>query len=248
MPELTVTVWIITILSALMIGMAKTGINGLGTLVVPLMAFAFGGLPSSGLVLPMLIMADIFGVFYYHRNAHFTTLIKIMPWALVGIIAGLITGKAISPEWFKKLMGILLIISMMVMLWNEFKIKKSDKKILKSWLSIPFGITGGFSTMIGNAAGPVMSIYLLLKKLPKNQFIGTAAWFFFIVNLVKLPLQIWGWHNITIETLIFNLKMMPFIALGAFLGIRLVSLISEKIYKWIIIIGTLISSAGLLIF
>ncbi len=247
MPELTLSIWILSIVCAIMIGMAKTGINGLGTLVVPLMAFAFGGMPSSGLVLPMLIMADVFGVFYYHRNAHFKTLIKIMPWALVGIIAGLVTGKAISAEQFKHLIGVLLILSLVVMVWSEYSLKKSSRTNQKSWFAIPFGVAGGFSTMIGNAAGPVMSIYLLMKNLPKNQFIGTAAWFFFVVNLIKLPLQIWGWHNITPETLFFNFKMLPFIALGAFLGIRLVRLIPEKIYRWVILIGTLVSSLGLLI-
>ncbi len=242
---MTFTLWLISILCAVMIGMSKTGINGLGTLVVPIMALAFGGMPSSGLVLPMLVMADIFGVIYYHRHAHFITLIKVMPWALTGLVIGLMIGKSISAMQFRQLMGWLMLLSLAVMLWSEYNKWQSLKQPSKRWLTIPFGITGGFSTMIGNAAGPVMSVYLLLKNLPKNEFIGTAAWFFFIVNLIKMPLQIWGWHNITSESLIFNLKMFPFIALGAFLGIKLVKMIPEKIYRWFIIVGTFISSISL---
>lgn len=244
--ELTFSVWMLSILCALMIGMSKTGINGLGTLVVPLMAFAFGGMPSSGVVLPMLVMADVFGVIYYHRSANFKALIKVMPWALVGIVLGLLTGKAISAEQFRQLIGILLIISLILMVWNEFKKKSEKNKPHASWLSVPYGIAGGFSTMIGNAAGPVMSIYLLMKNLPKNEFIGTAAWFFFIINIIKMPLQIWGWNNITTDTLLFNLKMLPFIAVGAWLGIKLVKIIPEKVYRWFIIIGTFVSSLVLI--
>ena len=109
--ELSFSLWVLTIICAFMIGMAKTGVHALGTLVVPLMAFIFGGMPSSGLVLPMLVMADVFGVAYYHRSAHWKTLLKVLPWAFVGIIAGLLTGKNISPVQFKHLIGILVIIS-----------------------------------------------------------------------------------------------------------------------------------------
>jgi len=154
----------------------------------------------------------------------------------------------ISAEEFRQMIGYLLVLSIAVMLWSEYRKKHTEKKQLSKWMSVPFGIIGGFSTMIGNAAGPVMSVYLLLKNLPKNEFIGTAAWFFFIVNLLKLPMQIWGWHNITTNTFLFNLKMLPFIAFGAFIGIKLVKLISERVYRWFIIVGTIISAVGLICF
>jgi hypothetical protein len=231
-----------------MIGMSKTGINGLGTLVVPFMAFAFGGLPSSGLVLPMLVMADVFGVIYYHRSASFKTLLKVLPWAVVGIAFGIITGKAISAVQFKQLIGVLLILSLAIMVWSEYSTKRANTlRKHPKWFAVPFGVIGGFSTMIGNAAGPIMSVYLLSKKLPKNEFIGTAAWFFFLVNLFKMPLQIWGWHNITLETLKFNLLLLPAIVLGAYLGIKLVKLISDNVYRWFVLVATLISSLALII-
>jgi uncharacterized membrane protein YfcA len=246
--DLTPAMWILAVVCAIMIGMAKTGVSGLGTLVVPLMAYIFGGMPSSGLVLPMLIMADIFGVVYYHRSANWKTILKVLPWAAVGIIAGLLTGKNISSVQFKQLIGILVIISLMVMIWEEFKkTKKGDFVPRKPWFAIPFGMMGGFSTMIGNAAGPIMSVYLLSMNLQKKEYIGTAAWFFFIVNVFKLPLQIWGWHNITLKTLSFNFMLLPAIALGAFAGIKIVKLIPESAYRWFVVVATLGSAIALLI-
>jgi uncharacterized protein len=243
---MSLSLWLISILCAVMIGMSKTGFNGLGTLVVPIMALTFGAMPSSGVVLPMLVMADIFGVAYYHRNANIVALFKVLLWALVGLVIGLLTGKAISAEQFRQLIGWLMILSLFVMLWNEYRKSSIESKAISKWLAFPFGIAGGFSTMIGNAAGPVMSVYLLMKKLPKNEFIGTAAWFFFIINLIKMPMQIWGWHNINSETLLYNLKMLPFIAIGAFLGIKLVKIIPDRVYRWLIIVGTFIASVALI--
>lgn len=246
MPDLTLKMWLLSIACAIMIGMAKTGIQGIGTLVVPLMAIAFGGMPSSGLVLPMLVMADIFGVAYYHRSAEWKTLLKVLPWALAGILAGLLTGKNISAVQFKHLIAVLVILSLIVMVWMEMKKTQNGNAVPhKPWFAIPFGIMGGFSTMIGNAAGPVMSVYLMSADLRKNAFIGTAAWFFFIVNVFKMPLQIWGWHNITPKTLGFNLLMLPAIALGAFTGIKIVKIIPEKVFRWFIVVATFISSIAL---
>ena len=245
--DLSFSMWLLVILCALMIGMAKTGINALGTLVVPIMAFIFGGMPSSGLVLPMLVMADLFGVAYYHRSADWKTLVKVLPWAFAGIMAGLFTGKNISAEQFKHLIGILVIISLGIMVWLEIrKSRKGEPVPHKVWFAIPFGIMGGFSTMIGNAAGPIMGVYLLSMNFYKKTFIGTTAWFFFIVNVFKLPLQIWGWHNITLQTLGFNLMLLPAIALGAFAGIRIVKLMHESAYRWFIVAATFLSAIALL--
>jgi uncharacterized protein len=239
--------WLLAILCAFMIGMAKTGINGLGTLVVPLMAFVFGGLPSSGLVLPMLIMADIFGVAYYHRSANWKTILRVLPWAVVGIVAGMAIGKHISASQFKHLVGILVILSLCVMVWQEIHLARQEETVPhKKWFAVPFGITGGFSTMIGNAAGPIMGVYLLSMNLLKREFIGTTAWFFFIVNVLKLPLQIWIWHNISFKTLYFNIIMLPAIALGALAGIWFVKYLQESSYRWIILAATLASAIALL--
>ena len=134
------------------------------------------------------------------------------------------------------------------MIWVEFRKKKTTDIVPhKTSVAILFGIAGGFSTMIGNAAGPIMSVYLLSKNLPKKEYIGTAAWFFFIINLSKLPLQIWGWHNITLKTLGFNLLLLPAIGVGAYLGIKIVKVIPENAYRWFVMAATILSSVALLL-
>ena len=244
--ELTQPMWLLAIFCAFMIGMAKTGISGLGTVIIPLMAYIFGGMPSSGIVLPMLIMADTIGVIYYHRSANWKTILRIMPWALVGIAVGLAVGKSISPDWFRRLIGILVLLSLAIMLWLEYRRNKIEQTVTgKKVYTIIFGLLGGFSTMIGNAAGPVMSVYLLSENMDKKEFIGTAAWFFFIINILKMPLQIWGWHNITWQTFQFDLMLLPAIALGAWVGISIVKLIPERIYRWFIWVATIISAVVL---
>jgi uncharacterized membrane protein YfcA len=162
--------------------------------------------------------------------------------------AGLLTGKNISAIQFKQLIGILVIISLLVMIWLEIKKSgKGDPVPHKVWVAIPFGIMGGFSTMIGNAAGPIMSVYLLSMNMHKNTYIGTTAWFFFIVNVFKMPLQIWGWHNISLQTLGFNLMLLPAIALGAYSGVRIVNLMHENAYRWFVVAATFISALVLFI-
>ncbi|MFM2290472.1 MAG: hypothetical protein RIS29_285, partial [Bacteroidota bacterium] len=172
--------------------------------------------------------------------------LRIMPWALVGIAVGLAVGKSISPDWFRRLIGILVLLSLAIMLWLEYRRNKIEQTVTgKKAYTIIFGLLGGFSTMIGNAAGPVMSVYLLSENMDKKEFIGTAAWFFFIINILKMPLQIWGWHNITWQTFQFDLMLLPAIALGAWAGISIVKLIPERIYRWFIWVATIISAVVL---
>ena len=104
------------------------------------------------------------------------------------------------------------------------------------------GLLGGFVTMIGNSAGPIMALYLLSMRLPKNIFIGTGAWLLLIVNLVKVPIHIGIWKTITVQSLLFDVIMIPAIALGALLGIWLVKFFPEKAYRIFIIATTLFSA------
>ncbi len=233
--------WVLAALSAVLIGMGKTGLPGAGMIVVPLMAFAFGGKPSTGIVLPMLCIADLFAVLYYHRHADWKHIYKLLPWTLMGLVAALLLGSNISDHQFKMLIGITVLISLVVMIWQDY-FRKSKEVPSSIWFTALFGFGAGFSTMIGNAAGPLMAIYLLSTRLPKNSYIGTGAWFFLIINYIKVPLQIIFWKNITFQTISFNLIMIPAIALGAFLGFKLVNFFPEKAYRMFILISTAVSA------
>jgi uncharacterized membrane protein YfcA len=209
-------------------------------MVVPLLASVFGGRPSVGLLLPILIFADVFAVGYYHRHAAWKHIIRLLPWALIGIAGGVLVGKLISDAVFNRLLAVLVLVGIGLMLWQDIRRNVSVPDYW--WFSMGLGMLGGFATMIGNAAGPVMSLYLLSMRLPKNIYIGTGAWFFFIVNITKVPFHIGIWKTITLQSLLFDVLMIPAIALGALLGIWLVKFFPEKAYRIFIIATTLFSA------
>lgn len=235
----------IVLLVALFIGMAKTGVHGTGILAVPLLATVFGGQQSTGILLPMLMLADVMGVVYYHRHASWHHLKILFPWAALGVIVGTLVGSYINDEVFKLIMGAIILISVLIMIWLE-KSSHQDEVPTNKLFAHGMGIAGGFTSMVGNLAGSVMGIYLLSTRLPKNAYIGTAAWFFMVVNWFKFPFHVFVWHTISINTLLFDLVTLPVILLGAFLGIVIIKKVSEKIFRWFIIVMTLVASMGMI--
>jgi uncharacterized protein len=230
---------------ALFTGMSKTGVHGAGMLAVPLLANVFGGQSSSGVLLPMLVMADVLGVWYYHRHASWVHLKVLFPWAALGVVLGTIVGKYIDDKVFKIIMAVIILVSVVVMLWLE-RGHKEDVPHQKGF-AVTTGILGGFTSMVGNLAGTVMAVYLLSIRLPKNVFIGTTAWFFMATNWFKVPFHVFAWHTISINTFLFDLLALPFIILGAYLGIIIVKQLSEKTYRWFIIIMTIVAAIFMLI-
>jgi uncharacterized membrane protein YfcA len=116
------------------------------------------------------------------------------------------------------------------------------------WFAILAGLLAGFTTMVGNVAGAIMSIYLLSMRLPKNAFIGTVAWFFLVVNLLKIPLQVFFWNNISATTLVFDAIMVPAIAAGAFIGVKLSGKMPERTYRIFVMVMTGVAALMLFIF
>jgi hypothetical protein len=223
-------------LVAFFIGMAKAGVHGISMFAVPLLAIMFGGKNSTGLMLPMLIMADLFAVKYYHRHANWGYLLKLFPSAAVGVLVGTWLGNVIDDNVFRSVMSAIIFTSLGIMLWMEKGNKESIPDYV--WFALLMGLLGGITTMIGNLAGSVMALYLLSMRLPKNEYIGTAAWFFLIINLFKVPFHVLSWKSIDINSFLLNLICLPFIALGAWCGIWLVKRIPEKYYRWLVIAMT----------
>lgn len=234
-------------LCALFTGMTKTGVNGLGLVIVPLMALAFGARESTGVLLPMLIMADVCAVIYYHQMARWSFILRVLPWALVGIGIGIAVGKIISVSQFRTILSTVVLFMLILMVFQDIRQKKTGN-IPDHWsFAGIMGLIGGFATMVGNAAGPVFALYLLAMRLPKNEFIGTTAWFFFIVNLVKVPFHITIWNTINLSTFTLDLFVLPLILVGTWLGVRLVKLFPEKVYRIFVIGVTFISSVFLFV-
>ena len=238
--------WAAWIALGICIGLTKTGFSGMTAVLIPIMALIFDPKESTGINLPLLCFADILAVCYYHSHAEWKYILKLLPWSLLGFATALLVDKLIPVQAFKYLLGGSILAGLVVMIWGDFRGK--DKPPPSAWwFPVLFGIAGGFCTMIGNAAGPIMAVYMLSMRLPKNRFVGTSAWFFLIVNYLKLPIQILFWKNITVETLLFDLTLVPVVILGAALGIFLVKKVSESVYRKAIVILTLVSTVLLFV-
>ena len=225
---------------AVLTGMSKTGIHGAGMMGVPLLALVFGGQRSSGILLPILCLADVIGVWYYHRHASWHHLRKLFPAAAVGTVLGTVVGGMIDDQSFKVVMAVIIFVSIIIMVWLERDQRKEvpDNK----WFASLTGVAGGFTSMIGNLATSVVAIYMLTMRLPKNVFIGTTAWFFLVINWFKVPFHIVSWRTITWDTFLLDLTTVPFIAVGAYLGITIVKKIPDRAYRWFIIAMTAVAA------
>jgi len=242
--DLSTIQFIGVIVVALLVGFSKTGISGVGMFNIILVASIFGGKSSTGIILPMLVVGDIIAVKYYNRHADWSKIKRLIPWALVGVLVGVITGNYINDRQFQILIAVIVIICLAIIIYSEWKHDQLNVPH-KLWFYALTGIACGFTSMIGNAAGPILSIYLLAIGMKKNNFIGTGAWFFMILNLTKMPLQIFVWHNITLNTGLLVLLMIPAIGLGAFLGILVIKKINERIFRYIVLVATGIAALKL---
>jgi uncharacterized membrane protein YfcA len=236
----TQTQLILFLVVALFIGMSKTGVHGIGMIAVPMLAIVFGGLLSSGVMLPLLCLADVMGVWYYHRHASWDHLKKLFPWAALGTLVGTVVGGMIDDQTFRMIMAITILISVGIMVWMERGHKEDIPHQL--WFAALCGVAAGFTSMIGNLAGSVMAVYLLSMRLPKNSFIGTSAWFFMVINWFKIPLHVFFWKTIDLNTFLLDLTTLPIIALGAWLGVVIVNNLSEQTYRWFIISMTVVAA------
>ena len=238
--------WAVWICMGLFIGLTKTGFSGLNSVIIPLIALTFGARESTGLVLPLLIFADILAVAYYRNHAEWKYIIRLVPWSLAGFGVAILVDRLIPVQAFKYIMGGSIMAGLIVMVWSD--VRGKDKAPPSGWwFSALFGMAGGFATTFGNAAGPIMAVFLLSMRLPKNSFVGTTAWFFLIINIAKMPIQIFVWDNIFARNLLFGLTLVPVIVIGAVLGIFLIKKIPEQIYRKMVMVLTFISTLLLFI-
>ncbi|MBI2730239.1 MAG: sulfite exporter TauE/SafE family protein [Sphingobacteriales bacterium] len=222
---------------AFIIGLAKAGLKGIEMLNVTIMALVFGGKGSTGIVLPLLCAADIAAVIYYNRHAQWNHFWKLIPWMAVGILIGVVVGKDMDETIFRKIMAGIIMVTVIIMLVMEFNriIDVPHNKFFAAGT----GLVSGFTTMLGNLAGAFSNIYFLALRMTKNDFIGTAAWIFLVINLFKLPFQAFYWKNITSSTLLIDLYLLPALFLGFWLGLKIVNRINDNNYHKVVIILTL---------
>lgn len=243
--DFTLAQWIWIVVASLCVGLSKLGLSGMMTIVIPVMASIFGGKESTGILLPILLTGDIFAVSYYKQHAQWGAIRRLLLWAGIGLIIGAVVGNYVGDTQFKTIIAISVMACVGLLIWTETK-GSGFSVPDKTWFHALAGIASGFTTMIGNAATPIMSLYLVAMGFRKNNFLGTYAWFFLIINALKVPIQVFLWHNISLSNATLAAMMIPAVALGAVLGALIVKKINEKLFRYLVIVMTALAALRLL--
>ncbi len=239
LPDFARWQWLLGLISAVAIGIAKTGMPGLGSFVAPLMVLAVGDARyAAAWTLPILSTADVFAVLYWRRHADTRKLFSLIPWVAAGMVGGALA-LSLSEHALRRMVGAVVVLMLVVYIARK---RNPQGDIAGS----PFfyGIVAGFASTIANAAAPVMNMYLISRKLSKEQFVATGAWFFLVINLAKVP--IYSWHHLFSRTsLMFDLFMAPAVICGALAGLSIVHRVPQRVFDTLIIALTAISAVVL---
>ena len=232
--------WGLALFAAFVIGLAKAGLRGVDVMNVTIMALIFGSKASTGIVLPLLCVADILAVSFYNRHADWKHFKLLMPWMIIGVLLGWYIGKEVNEAIFKRIMAVIILIAITLMIWWERR--KSNTLPHAGWFSGIMGIVNGFTTMLGNLAGAFSNIYFLVLRFPKNEFIGTVSWLFLFINLFKIPFHIFSWGTISQHTVFTDLLLVPMVLAGFFMGVRIVKRIHNDNYRKLVLALTILGA------
>lgn len=236
---------VLAILGALCIGLSKSGLSGTATLNVVLMAKAFGAKTSVGLVLPLLIIADFMGYFLNRRGGSWRQVISMAPPAMIGVVAGYFLLGQIDNWTARTVIGwlILLLLAFKLLLdaYRSGFLALTEHKGF-AWF---MGLSAGLTTMLANAAGPVMTVYLLSQRLEKKDHLGVFSRFFLFINLFKVPFSA-NLGIINPRSLGTNLVLLPAVVAGILLGWQILKRIPQKPFEWTLFVLTLIAAVWLI--
>ncbi len=242
---LTLSHWLLAFLAATGIGISKSGLPGISLLHVVLFAQLFPGLQSTGIVLPLLIVGDAGAVLLFKRHAEWHYVRRTLPPAFLGVVLGYWIMGRYSSSNFTPVIGIVVLALALLQLLRHWR-PDLQSRFPHSWIfASSLGFLAGGVTMIANAAGPVMGLYLLAVSLPKQAFIGTSAWFFYFLNLFKLPFSV-HLGLIDLNSLRLNAVLVPAVIAGLFLGRATVNRLPQKIFDTCIIAFAFCAAARLI--
>ena len=204
-------------------------------MVAPLMVLMVGDARmATAWALPVLCTADVFAVVYWRRHAEVRQLFSLIPWVLAGIVAGA-AALSLDEQIIRRVVGVIVVGMVVLYLWRQFS---PTRQVAGN--PAFYGVCTGFATTVANAAGPVMSLYLLSKKLPKEKFVATGAWFFFAMNLLKSPVYAW-YHLYSRASLMFAVLVVPAVLAGALAGQWLVRNMTQKVFEVAVVALTAVS-------
>jgi uncharacterized protein len=243
--QLAVWQWALLALGAFVTGLSKTGIAGLGVLSVALFANALPPRESTGALLPLLLCADVFGVAFFRKHASWPHLWKLFPWVVAGVVAGFFALGHTNNAEVAKMIGLILLTMVGVHLWRQQRGPEKTASLPHTWwFAAVTGFLAGFTTMVANAAGPVMLLYLLAVGLPKLTFVGTGAWFFMLVNAFKVPFSV-KLGLITPPSLLMDAALVAPMIPGALLGPVILKHINQRAFEIMALVLTVAAAVRL---
>jgi hypothetical protein len=229
--------WFLAVVGALLVGVAKTGITGLSLLFVSIFAAIMPARRSTGVVLPLLILGDVVAVLSYRRHAQWKHVWRLFPWAAAGVVAGAFAIGHMDERQTRLAIGSIVVALTVLHLLRRARPGVPGEEHA-GWFAPLIGMLAGFTTIVSNAAGPLMVIYLLAMRLPKMEYMGTGAVFFLMLNLFKAPFMI-ALGLITPGSLLLNLVLAPAVVAGTFFGRWLLGRINQRIFENIALALTL---------
>lgn len=239
--------WVILLVGAAAWGASKTGLPGVGILFVAVFADLLPARQATGVVLPLLLFADLLALVWYRRHLEWRRVGRLLPWTLAGIVTGWAALGMVNDGQMARVVGGIVAGLVVVQAWRERGGAEAVAARAPAWLGPVAGVLAGFTTMVANAAGPVMILYLLAMRLPKWEFLGTSAAFFLVINWIKVPfvLQL---GLINRASLGLNVGLLPAVAVGAWLGHAVAARIDQRTFERVALGFTLVAAGKLLFF
>ncbi len=244
---LGVQAWLVMAVAALVIGFAKTAIGGLGVVSAALFASVLPAKESTGALLPLLMVGDVIAITVYRRHADWPLLLRMFPWVALGTVGGAWFISQVDNATMRRSIGVILLLVVVLNVWGKDQLAaRAATARGRRVASGTAGTAAGFTTMVANAAGPVTTIYFLLNGMSKWQFLGTGAWFYFVVNAFKVPFSA-GLGLIRPDSLLVNLTLAPAVLVGAAIGIRTVRRINQRLFERLALGLATVAAAALLL-
>src|SRR3954447_1783856 len=240
--------WALLAAAAVVVVFAKTAVGGVGSLSVAIFAAVLPARESTGVLLPLLLVGDVVAVALYRAHAHWRTLLRLFPAVVVGVLLGVVFVGLVDDTAMRRTIGVILLALVAVHLLTRRRGARTTappEGPRRAVVTGSYGALGGFTTMVANAGGAVMSLYLLSVGLDVLGFLGTTAWFFFLVNLFKLPFSI-GLGLVSTTSLAQDVVLVPAVLLGAWVGRRVISRIDQARFERLVLLFTVLSTIPLL--
>jgi uncharacterized membrane protein YfcA len=235
--------WTVLASAAILVGFAKTAIGGMGAIATALFATVLPARQSTGALLPLLLAGDVLAVAAYRRHADWPTLLRLFPSVAAGVVVGAVFVAEVDDAAMRRAIGALLVLLVAVTLVQ--RARRTPLIVTGRVVSLVFGLMAGFTTMVANAAGPVMSIYLLATGTGMMGFLGTGAWFFLVVNLFKLPFSV-GLGLVDLGSLRLDVMLLPALLVGAVVGRLVVSRLDQGLFEVLVLVFTVVAGVNLL--